>query len=139
MGRSRYKIDEPTHPHFVTCTVLHWLQRDFGDLNCSMRSTSGEVKRDQPLTTRMPYSWHVKIPLKSHSFSLYSTVNVYHRDINKIFFSTHKEFYEYTSKCRQTCTQRDFDKHPRAYLELLHQKARRFEQCTKGELRNLGT
>jgi len=25
MGRSRYKIDEPTHPHFVTCTVLHWL------------------------------------------------------------------------------------------------------------------
>ena len=25
MGRSRYKIYEPTHPHFVTCTVLHWL------------------------------------------------------------------------------------------------------------------
>jgi REP element-mobilizing transposase RayT len=25
MGRSRYKIHEPTHPHFVTCTVLHWL------------------------------------------------------------------------------------------------------------------
>lgn len=25
MGRSRYKIYEPTHPHFVTCTVLNWL------------------------------------------------------------------------------------------------------------------
>ena len=25
MGRSRYKIYEPTYPHFVTCTVLHWL------------------------------------------------------------------------------------------------------------------
>lgn len=25
MGRSRYKIFEPTHPHFVTCTILHWL------------------------------------------------------------------------------------------------------------------
>ena len=25
MGRSRYKIHEPTLPHFVTCTVLHWL------------------------------------------------------------------------------------------------------------------
>jgi putative transposase len=25
MGRNRYKIDELTHPHFVTCTVLHWL------------------------------------------------------------------------------------------------------------------
>ncbi len=25
MGRSRYKIHEPTHPHFVTCTILHWL------------------------------------------------------------------------------------------------------------------
>ncbi|WP_295020930.1 transposase [Sulfurimonas sp.] len=25
MGRSRYKIFEPTHPHFVTCTVLHWI------------------------------------------------------------------------------------------------------------------
>ena len=25
MGRSRYKIVEPTHPHFLTCTVLHWL------------------------------------------------------------------------------------------------------------------
>lgn len=25
MGRSRYKIYEPTHPHFVTCTILHWL------------------------------------------------------------------------------------------------------------------
>ncbi len=25
MGRSRYKIYETTHPHFVTCTVLHWL------------------------------------------------------------------------------------------------------------------
>jgi len=24
MGRSRYKIVEPTHPHFVTCTVLNW-------------------------------------------------------------------------------------------------------------------
>lgn len=25
MGRGRYKIYEPTHPHFLTCTVLHWL------------------------------------------------------------------------------------------------------------------
>ena len=25
MGRSRYKVYEPTHPHFLTCTVLHWL------------------------------------------------------------------------------------------------------------------
>ncbi len=25
MGRSRYKIYEATHPHFVTCTILHWL------------------------------------------------------------------------------------------------------------------
>ncbi|MDQ7085129.1 MAG: transposase [Sulfurovum sp.] len=25
MGRSRYKIHEPTHPHFVTCTILNWL------------------------------------------------------------------------------------------------------------------
>lgn len=25
MGKSRYKIYEPTHPHFVTCTVLHWI------------------------------------------------------------------------------------------------------------------
>ncbi len=25
MGRSRYKIYEPTYPHFVTCTILNWL------------------------------------------------------------------------------------------------------------------
>lgn len=25
MGRSRYKVYEPTHPHFITCTVLHWI------------------------------------------------------------------------------------------------------------------
>ena len=25
MGRSRYTIYEPTHPHFITCTVLHWI------------------------------------------------------------------------------------------------------------------
>lgn len=25
MGRSRYKIYEPTAPHFVTCTILHWI------------------------------------------------------------------------------------------------------------------
>jgi len=25
MGRSRYKICEPTHPHFITCTILNWL------------------------------------------------------------------------------------------------------------------
>ena len=25
MGRSRYTIYEPTHPHFVTCTILNWL------------------------------------------------------------------------------------------------------------------
>ena len=25
MGRSRYKIYEPTHPHFLTCTILYWL------------------------------------------------------------------------------------------------------------------
>lgn len=25
MGRSRYKVYERTHPHFVTCTILHWL------------------------------------------------------------------------------------------------------------------
>ncbi len=25
MGRSRYKIYESAHSHFVTCTILHWL------------------------------------------------------------------------------------------------------------------
>ncbi|WP_455755979.1 REP-associated tyrosine transposase [Sulfurimonas sp.] len=25
MGRSRYKIHEPTAPYFVTCTILHWI------------------------------------------------------------------------------------------------------------------
>ncbi len=25
MGRSRYRIIEPTLPHFLTCTVLHWI------------------------------------------------------------------------------------------------------------------
>ncbi len=25
MGRSRYKITDPTQPHFVTLTVLHWI------------------------------------------------------------------------------------------------------------------
>lgn len=25
MGRSRYKIHEPTTPHFITCTILHWI------------------------------------------------------------------------------------------------------------------
>jgi len=25
MGRSIYKIYEPTHPHFITCTTLHWI------------------------------------------------------------------------------------------------------------------
>jgi REP element-mobilizing transposase RayT len=25
MGRSRYKIHEPLAPHFLTCTVLHWI------------------------------------------------------------------------------------------------------------------
>lgn len=25
MGRSRYKIYEPTHPHFITCTILYWI------------------------------------------------------------------------------------------------------------------
>lgn len=25
MGRSRYKIFEPDQPHFLTCTVLHWI------------------------------------------------------------------------------------------------------------------
>ena len=25
MGRSRYKIYEPTYPHFITCTIIHWL------------------------------------------------------------------------------------------------------------------
>lgn len=25
MGRSRYKITEPSQPHFVTLTVLHWI------------------------------------------------------------------------------------------------------------------
>ena len=25
MGRSRYKIYETTYPHFITCTILHWI------------------------------------------------------------------------------------------------------------------
>ena len=25
MGRSRYKVYEPTASHFVTCTILHWI------------------------------------------------------------------------------------------------------------------
>ena len=25
MGRSRYKIYEPIAPHFITCTILHWI------------------------------------------------------------------------------------------------------------------
>jgi len=25
MGRSRYKVYEPTQAHFLTCTILNWL------------------------------------------------------------------------------------------------------------------
>ena len=25
MGRSRYKIYEQSYPHFITCTILHWI------------------------------------------------------------------------------------------------------------------
>ena len=25
MGRSRYRVCEPTAPHFITCTILHWI------------------------------------------------------------------------------------------------------------------
>jgi hypothetical protein len=25
MGRSKYKIYEPTHPYFITYTILHWI------------------------------------------------------------------------------------------------------------------
>jgi len=25
MGRSRYKVYEPTYPYFLTCTILHWI------------------------------------------------------------------------------------------------------------------
>ena len=25
MGRSRYKNNDITHPHFITYTILHWL------------------------------------------------------------------------------------------------------------------
>jgi REP element-mobilizing transposase RayT len=25
LGRSRYKIYEPTYPHFITCAILHWI------------------------------------------------------------------------------------------------------------------
>ncbi len=25
MGRTRYTITHPDHPHFITCTVLHWI------------------------------------------------------------------------------------------------------------------
>ncbi len=25
MGRSRYRIYEPSSPHFITCTILHWI------------------------------------------------------------------------------------------------------------------
>ncbi len=25
MGRSRYRVYEPTAPHFITCTILHWI------------------------------------------------------------------------------------------------------------------
>ena len=25
MGRSRYKVYEPTYPHFITLTILHWI------------------------------------------------------------------------------------------------------------------
>ncbi len=25
MGRSRYQIVDPTLPHFITCTILHWI------------------------------------------------------------------------------------------------------------------
>lgn len=25
MGRTRYKIHEPTQPHFITCTILNWI------------------------------------------------------------------------------------------------------------------
>ncbi|WP_294885029.1 MULTISPECIES: hypothetical protein [unclassified Sulfurimonas] len=25
MGRSRYKVYEPAHSYFITCTILHWI------------------------------------------------------------------------------------------------------------------
>ena len=56
MGRSRYKITEPTAPHYVTCTVLHWLPIFTRQETVEIILTSLRYLQSQGLTL---YAWVV--------------------------------------------------------------------------------
>ncbi len=55
MGRSRYRIHEPTHPHFLTCTVLQWLPLFAQSANVQILSDSLRYLQDQGRLTLYGY------------------------------------------------------------------------------------
>lgn len=55
MGRSRYRIHEPTHPHFLTCTVLQWLPLFAQSANVQILLDSLRYLQDQGRLTLYGY------------------------------------------------------------------------------------
>jgi REP element-mobilizing transposase RayT len=84
MGRSRYKIYEPTHPHFVTCTILHWLP-------LFTRKESVEIIIDSIkfLQNKDNLKLYAYVILENHLYMLVSSDNL-HKSM--------QSFKQYTSK-----------------------------------------
>jgi REP element-mobilizing transposase RayT len=114
MGRSRYKIHEPTLPHFVTLTVLHWIpvfthQETVKILLDSLRFLSKEGLQ--------VYAYVV---LENHCHLVVQS-DALDRDIARFKSYTAKQMIQYlsTNKVRQVLEQLAFykkaHKHDRAY------------------------
>lgn len=88
MGRSRYKITEPTAPHFLTFTVLHWLPIFTRTETVDILLNSFRFLQDEGFKI---YAWVI---LENH-LHVIAQSNDLNRDIQRFKSYTAKQLLQY--------------------------------------------
>ena len=114
MGRSRYKIVDPELPHFLTCTVLHWIPifTRPGTVNIVLESLRFLAKDGLKVYAYVILENHMHLVAQSEDLA---------RDISRFKSFTAKRLVQYLAEnnIRQVLDQRAFykkaHKNDRAY------------------------
>jgi putative transposase len=105
MGRSRYKIVDPKLPHFVTCTVLHWIPVFTRPTTVEIVLESLRFLKQEGL---LVYAYVI---LENHLHMVVQSTNL-NRDMARFKSYTSKRLLSYLTECnvRQILDQLTFYK-----------------------------
>jgi len=111
MGRSRYKIYEPTHPHFLTSTVSHWLPIFTNTQSVQIVIDSLEYLKKSDNLTIFAY-----VILENHLHLVASSDDI-NKTMQKFKSYSAYELLQLLQKNNATTLLRQFAFHKKAYKE----------------------